>query len=127
MLLVRTRLGPSTIHGIGLFLAEFVPKGTVVWRFTPGLDIEIPEETLLTMGEPAREEIEKYAYRLTKTGPYILLADNARFLNHSNEPNLAASSVAMDVAIRDINAGEELTVDYRTFDADWDSYGAWLS
>ena len=38
MLLVKTRLGASAIHGIGLFADEFIPKDTVTWRFTPGLD-----------------------------------------------------------------------------------------
>lgn len=33
MLLVKTRLGISSIHGIGLFADELIPKGTVTWRF----------------------------------------------------------------------------------------------
>lgn len=39
MYLVKTRLGPSMIHGIGVFTEEFIPKGTIVlskpWEFKP--------------------------------------------------------------------------------------------
>ena len=33
MLLVKTRLAPSPIAGIGLFADEDIKKGTVTWRF----------------------------------------------------------------------------------------------
>lgn len=42
MLLIKTKIGPSKINGIGLFADEFIPKGTSVWRFMPSLDLEIP-------------------------------------------------------------------------------------
>ena len=32
MLLVKTRLGASAIHGIGLFADEFIPKDTEIGR-----------------------------------------------------------------------------------------------
>ena len=39
MLLVRTYLDRSAIHGIGLFAAERIPKGTVLWRLEPSIDL----------------------------------------------------------------------------------------
>ena len=50
---------------------------------------------------------------------YELCSDDARFFNHSDEPNTGSISNDTDVALRDIQQGEELTCDYRTFDADW--------
>ena len=44
MLLVKTKIGPSKIAGIGLFADEFIAKGTPVWKFEPGFDLEIPRE-----------------------------------------------------------------------------------
>lgn len=41
MLLIPATPRPSTIHGIGLFADAPIPKGTVIWRFSPGLDLEI--------------------------------------------------------------------------------------
>jgi hypothetical protein len=38
MLLVRTTLRPSGVHGLGLFADEFIPKGFVIWRFDGHVD-----------------------------------------------------------------------------------------
>ena len=47
---------------------------------------------------------------------YILCCDNARFINHSNTPNIqsdfSTDRYGVDVAARDIETGEELTIDY---------------
>ena len=40
MLLVPTRLAQSTIHGLGVFALAPILKGTAVWRFEQGLDME---------------------------------------------------------------------------------------
>ena len=53
---------------------------------------------------------------------YILCSDDARFFNHSDTPNTESREVAgedevITVAKRDIQPGEELTDDYRTFEA----------
>lgn len=33
MLLVETYIGPSDIHGIGLFAAKKIKKGTSIWEY----------------------------------------------------------------------------------------------
>ena len=38
MLLIRTYLDHSSIHGLGVFADEFIRKGTKVWRFVDGFD-----------------------------------------------------------------------------------------
>ena len=38
MLLVKTYLDRSPIHGLGVFAAEFIRKGTRVWRFVESFD-----------------------------------------------------------------------------------------
>jgi hypothetical protein len=38
MLLVKTYLSASPIHGIGLFAAEPIAKGTVIWCFDERVD-----------------------------------------------------------------------------------------
>lgn len=45
----------------------------------------------------------------------VLCGDNARFMNHSFEPN-CDDRTGVTFALRDILAGEELTCDYRVFD-----------
>ena len=123
MLLVKTRIDLSKIHGIGLFADEFIRKGTVTWRFLDGFDLRLPESILGMLSAPAREQFLKYTYVDPVSGLYELCADDARFFNHSDEPNTASVQLSpdeeVDMATRDINQGEELTCDYRTFDRDW--------
>ena len=121
MILVKTKIGPSKIHGIGLFADQFIAKGTLVQKFMPGFDSIIPESEIQKLSEPAREQFLKYAYK-NKDGQYILCFDDTRFLNHSDNPNLISNNRTeeIDVAAQDIQKGEELTVNYKEFDADFD-------
>lgn len=121
MLMVKTRLGPSSIAGIGLFADEDIPAGTVTWRFVPGFDQLFLEQDIEQLPEPARSELLTYTYKHPETGRYVYCLDNARFMNHAVEPNTrgvhaAASIEGYDVATRHIAKGEELTCNYFTFD-----------
>lgn len=125
MLLVKTKIGPSEIQGIGLFADQFIPKGTAVWKFMPGFDLKTSKNALNELSQPAKEIFLKYAYLNPKTDKYVLCFDNARFLNHADEPNVISidspdDEEGIDVAAQDIRGGEELTGNYKEFDADFD-------
>lgn len=121
MFLVPVRLAPSPIHGFGAFAAARIPAGTRVWEFTDGVDYRIPDEDVQRAPEPWRSELLRYAYK-DSTGDYILCGDAARFMNHSEDPSCDDSGDLYTVALRDIEPGQELTCDYRTFDLDWPEY-----
>ncbi len=115
MLLVRTELRPSSIHGLGLFAAEFIPKGTRVWEYREGFDYRVSEQFVKSLPEPAQSTLRHYS--ALWGGGYVISADDARFLNHSNVPNLQTfSEPDCDIAVRDIQIGDELLEDYREFD-----------
>ncbi len=116
MLLVDTRIGISEIHGIGLFAVEFIPKGTVTWRYHPLFDTAYSEEQMQLMSEPARKQFLHYAYYDVDLKKYVLCFDFQRFINHSIKKLNIHSSIREDVAARDINPGEELLCDYNKFD-----------
>lgn len=119
MLLIKTKTHVSDIDRIGLFADEFIPQGTITWRFLEGFDQRLPRSILNELSAPAREQFLKYGYLDSDHMLYELCADDARFFNHSDVPNTGSISNDSDVALRDIQPGEELTCDYRTFDADW--------
>jgi len=121
MLLVKTRIGASAIHGTGLFANEFIPKGTTIWEFTPGFDLYVKAADIGRLPAAAQAQMLKYCYRDRETGQYVLCADDARFLNHSDQPNTVdmPGPEGCTIATRDIPIGEELTCDYQTFDADF--------
>lgn len=115
MFLVPTVLAPSRIHGVGVFTPDAIPAGTRVWEFTPGVDCELTDAELAACPERFRQWLERYCY-LDERGVYVLCGDNARFMNHADEPNCDDRGTAT-VTLRDIAPGEELTCDYRSFDA----------
>lgn len=123
MLMVKTKLGPSKIHGTGLFADQFIPKGTMTWRFAPGFDLKIEHDNLLRLSETARKIFWNYAYVDKSNNHYILCFDDERFINHSGNPNIIQKRVGREIegreiAARDIQHGEELTVNYYDFDKD---------
>jgi SET domain-containing protein len=121
MLLVPTRIGPSTIHGIGVFAVAPIAKGTPVWRFEKGLDMEFAPDIAGHFPEHVRTFFAQYGYVDRNLNRLILCFDDARFVNHSGAPNVgtdyAQDPHGLDVALRDIAAGEELTMDYAEFEA----------
>ena len=122
MLLVKTKVGPSKIHGLGFLANQFIPKGTPVWRFSPGLDLKFTEAEFQKLPELARQRIEHYYYKSLVDNTYILPFDDARFFNHSPNPNVVSIDLlddpeGMDIASRDIQPGEELVCDCCDFDA----------
>ena len=120
MLLVPTELRPSPLHGIGLFASAPIARGTAVWRFAPGFDQEFDDAEIDRMEPYIRGFFDTYGYLDRTTKRLILCFDNARFTNHSESPNLrpdyTQDPFGIDVALRDIDAGEELTLDYDDFE-----------
>jgi len=120
MLLVPTHLAQSPIHGFGVFAAAPVAKGTPVWRFAKGLDMEFDAGIVETLPDHVRTFFSHYGYLDRNVKRIILCFDDARFVNHSDTPNVATDyaqdSYGLDVALRDIAVGEELTMDYGGFE-----------
>jgi len=62
MFLVKTRIGPSKIHGIGVFADERIPKGQMIWMFDARIDVRVPISDLPTFPPPMRTFLRKYGY-----------------------------------------------------------------
>lgn len=122
MLCIKTRIANSPIHGIGLYADQFIPKGTLIWKFEPTIDIVLTEKDLQTLSKSTMKQLLNYAFQDRHSKKYILCGDDARFFNHSTLCNCDDSFVDKTIAIRDIQSGEELTVDYRTFYDNFEEY-----
>lgn len=121
MLKVRTRIGKSGIHGTGLFADQFIPKNTITWEYTPGLDIDLTKETVDSLNPLQKQYILYYSYFDNNRGKYILCSDNQRFINHTTQKDKenVLSTPDKDIAFRDIQIGEELLCDYNKFDSEY--------
>jgi SET domain-containing protein len=116
MLLVPVRIDLSTIHGLGVFALDRIAEGTPIWRFTPGFDLDLDPRLLDEQPAHFRQTMLHYGYIDSSLNRFILCCDDCRFMNHSDSPNIRierhVDRYGVDVAARDIEAGEELTVDY---------------
>jgi SET domain-containing protein len=122
MMLIKTRLQPSGIHGLGLFAAEFIPHGTAIWQFASGFDQEFSPAELAALPLPAQQHLRWFAFLDRNVGKWVLSGDHACFMNHASSPNTGAAPTTLPpittTSLRDIAAGEELTCDYFAFDAE---------
>ena len=117
MMLVRTYLSNSTIEGVGIFAAEPIKAGEVIWRLEPKFDVFLSESDIENLPPHMRDFIERYTYpHIRQEGVLILESDNGRFMNHSDTPNTDFTGFDKGYAIRDIAAGEEITCNYYEFD-----------
>ena len=109
---IRTEVRDSTIFGKGCFAAEAVQKGKVVCCFTLGAQV-ITEEQYL---DACRAEVLPLMRTGTRyAGKYFTVGNEHEpytFINHSFEPNLLCHCGVV-LALRDVAAGEEFTLDYR--------------
>ncbi len=123
MLCVKTKVQQSNTDGLGLFADQFIPKGTVTWRFDPLFDIYFDPKEVETMPDMQRDLVIHFAYLSKKSGKYVYSIDNTRFTNHSSDLNIDNTTVlegdveVCGIAKKDIQIGEEMTIDYRLVDA----------
>ena len=96
--------------GYGLFATRDIPTGTITW-VKDRLDREIRPEELERYEDEIREVIIHYSYRNNR-GNYIFCWDNARYMNHDSTPNTSITPYEVELAIRDIQKGEEITNHY---------------
>jgi hypothetical protein len=98
--------------GYGIFATAFIPKGTITW-VKDELDRIIPREDLAKFTPGNLENLMKYTYR-NSNGDYVFCWDLTRYVNHSFFPNSMLTTLGFEIAIKDIQPGEELTNDYGT-------------
>ncbi len=104
--------------GYGLFATAFIPKGTIVY-VKDALEIELSPETYLAHSTAMQEVIEKYSY-IDERGFRILSWDTAKYVNHCCQCNTMSTGYGFEVAIRDIQPGEEITDEYGLFNLEYE-------
>ena len=126
MLLVKTKVAPSQVHGLGVFADEFIPRGARIWEYNDAVDDRFDASRLIDLSEDEQEELLKHTYINPRTKLYVFCGDDARYMNHSDAPNTEdigydeglVNGEGVTIAARDIQPGEEILSDYRAFDAE---------
>lgn len=102
---------PSKIHRWGVFALEAIPKGRKVIEYTG---------ELVSRKEGKKRADSNHIHCLFTIDPYWYLdgavgGSGAEFVNHCCDPNLESRILKRHIlyfSIRDIAAGEELSLDY---------------
>ena len=111
-------LGPSKIHGIGCFSDTRIEKGSFVRVWSPEDSRWVPLKK--AHASPHKKLFQRFGIRTT--GGYWAPIDFLRisvgwYMNHSETPNLQSDDGDVTYyAVRDIEPGEEVTIDYRRMD-----------
>ena len=112
-LLVNTKVSKSEIHNLGLFADQFIPTGTLVWKHDSVLDGWISSNEIQNAPESFKKHLDYFCCYDIELDSYIVAKDNVNWINHSDNPNLNSPTKYFHIALRDINVGEELTLNYR--------------
>ena len=115
MLMVKTKIAPSKIHGVGVMTEEFIPMGSIVWQWHEGIDRKVSIAVVDALPPICQAYFKTYGW--IENGEYIICIDDEQYINHSNNPNcIFVDDGNTAIASRDIAIGEEITQDYKTFD-----------
>ena len=100
----------SRIHGRGVFIKGPVSKGAAISRIKGEIcrkNNQSPEDSL---ANPDWVGIGKHLW-IDPVPPY-------KFINHSCDPSAGIKGKVTLIALRDLAAGEEVTLDYSTIEGD---------
>lgn len=132
MFVYKTEVKPATnpVMGLGLFASEFIPNQSVVWKYMEGFDIRFDPNRLNELNDAQRAHFTKYAWLEQMIHDdkeyYYCNADLCGFTNHSKNANIFSKG-HYTIAMRDIEIGEEIFIDYSEFDSEFKTYEKFLT
>src|SRR5262245_65493042 len=94
----------SPIHGRGVFAARRIEPGEITIDWTTCSEVLTDEQVRFL-------SVEEQMFVSIVDGKHVLFKPPARFVNHSCDANARAGD-GHDVALRAIEEGEEITIDY---------------
>jgi hypothetical protein len=114
---VKTKLGISSIHGIGVFAIRDIQKGEMlfpVWEYDSGIYV-IPNERLKELPNEVFEILDMYfinedfGYKIIRLFKGVnLLAHMISYCNSTYNTNYTQNISNDGIALRDIKEGEEI-------------------
>lgn len=122
--IVKIKLAPSAIHGVGLFAMRDIKKGERLYADSIPHAFDIPYKDFNKLKPEIREIILGHFPQIVNGSHFLYpVTKMTAFTNHSSTPNYNAKD---DVTLKGIKKGEEITEDYRLIDG-WEKVFAWLN
>ncbi len=106
----------SPLDGFGLFAKKDIPKGTIIWKLGNIRIYTVDQYNDLT--ERKKDILRHFCYE-GKDGTLVYCTDDSKYFNHSCDPNTMSLNDEIDITIKDVHNGEELTYDYGYWYIKW--------
>lgn len=103
----------SCIEGDGIFAGEPIPKGTIVFYYSHS-DVYVSKKEFQLLSNLEKQQIYKFGVE-DEYGNWIVTEGDA---NHSCDANILSifvDGLYCDIAVKDIQIDEEITIDYSLF------------
>jgi hypothetical protein len=103
----------SCIDGEGIFAGEPIPKGTIAFYYSSN-DVYIAKKEFQFLSNFEKSQIYKFGVE-DEYGNWIVTEGDA---NHSCDANILSifvDGLYCDITVKDIQIGEEITIDYGLF------------
>jgi len=117
-----TRLRPSKVHrgGVGVFAICNIKQNSPIFGDDDDNMVWVNRKNITRLAKPLRELYDDFAVIKNKGTKYgcprnFNLLTLSWYLNESKNPNVRCDKDYKFFALRDIKAGEELTVDYSAY------------
>lgn len=120
MIQVECFIAKSLIHGKGLFADEDIKKDTLVWKYNEKVDKLYTMDDYEKLSKAEQTDVYYFGWESKKSEYIVYPGDKAKYINHSYTPNCYSvyrdSEIeATTYALRDIEKGEEITINYNDF------------
>ncbi len=106
----------NDIVGYGVFATGQIPEGTIVY-VKDSLELVVTPTDYLLHANEMKSVIDKYSY-IDEKGNRIISWDFAKYVNHCCNCNTISTGYGFEIAIRDIEKGEQITDEYGIFNLD---------
>ncbi|HTE56221.1 MAG TPA: SET domain-containing protein-lysine N-methyltransferase [Kofleriaceae bacterium] len=103
--------------GTALVATRPIPAGTILWALCE-FDIVLDRPRVADLSRAHREVLDRYAF-ISPTGDCILQWDLGRFGNHSCGAICHSVRYDVEIAVRDVAAGEQITTEYGNLNRDF--------
>lgn len=110
--IVKIKLAPSPIHGVGVFALRDMKKGERVYADITLNAFDLPYKRFSELRPEVSETLLNYWGNIINGSHFLYpVTKMSGYINHSDNPNFDMTN---DVLSKDVKKGEEITEDYRT-------------
>jgi hypothetical protein len=104
--------------GYGVFATQLIPRGSITY-VKDCLEISVSPADYDRLDPDMQIAVEKYSY-IDERGNRIVSWDFGKYVNHCCQCNTISTGYGFEIALRDIQPGEQITDEYGIFNLQYE-------